>query len=135
VSPQLKYNTRGIRERKTIKLEMSYEELDLIGEAINYLKNHNLESLGDPKKYDKFEELVALRGKMLTYLSMQITEIRDIWTFGGLEYDRCNVPGCNNTGRFESVIHRCDHPESCDINFEDELHDVVYICRKHKPRR
>jgi hypothetical protein len=65
VSPQLKYNTRGIRERKTIKLEMSYEELDLIGEAINYLKNHNLESLGDPKKYDKFEELVALREKML----------------------------------------------------------------------
>jgi hypothetical protein len=60
---------------------MSYEELDLIGEAINYLKNHNLESLGDPKKYDKFEELVALREKMLIYLSMQITEIRDIWMF------------------------------------------------------
>jgi hypothetical protein len=55
VSPQLKYNTRGIRERKTIELEMSYEELDLIGEAIIYLKNHNLEALGDPKKYDKFD--------------------------------------------------------------------------------
>jgi hypothetical protein len=93
----LKYNTRGIRESKTIKLEMSYEELDCIGETISYLKNHNVESLGDPKKYVKFDELVARREEMLTHLSMQLIEIRDIWTFGGLEYDRCNVPGCNNT--------------------------------------
>ena len=101
--PQLKYNTRGIRERKTIKLEASYEELDLNNEAISYLKNHNVESLGDPKRYDKFDELVARRKEMLTDLSMQIIEIQNIWTFGGLEYDRCNVPGCNNNGRFESV--------------------------------
>jgi len=40
---------------------------------------------------------------MLTDLPMQIIEIQDIWTFGGLEYDRCNVPGCNNNGMFESV--------------------------------
>jgi hypothetical protein len=130
----LKYNTRGIRERKTIKLEMSYEELDLIGEAISYLKSHNVESLGDPKRYDKFDELVARREEMLTDLAMQIIEIRDIWTFGGLEHDRCNVPGCNNTGRFESVIHDCDDPKSCDIDFRDERHDIVYVCRKHKPR-
>jgi hypothetical protein len=131
----LKYNTRDIRERKTIKLEMSYEELDLIGEAIIYPKSHNVESLGEPKRYVKFDELVALREEMLTHLSMQITEIRDTWTFGGLEYKRCNVPGCNNTGRFESVIHSCNDPKSCDIDFGDEWHDIVYVCRKHKPRR
>ena len=45
---------------------MSYEELDLISEAIIYLKNHNVESLGDQKKYVKFDELVALRDEMLT---------------------------------------------------------------------
>ena len=131
----MKYNTRGIRERKTIKLEMSYEELRLIGEAISYLKNHNVESLGDPKKYVKFDELVARREEMLTHLSMQIIEIQDIWRFGGLEYDRCNVPGCNNTGRFESVIHHCDDPNSCDIDFGDKRHDIVYVCRKRKLRR
>jgi hypothetical protein len=34
---------------------------------------------------------VARREEMLTHLAMQIIEIRDIWTFGGLEYDRCNA--------------------------------------------
>jgi hypothetical protein len=135
VFPQLKYNTRGIREHKTIKLEVSYEELNLINEAITYLKNHNLESLGERKKHDKFDELVARHEEMLTHLSNQIIEIQDIWTFGGIEYDRCNVPGCNNNGKFASVIHHCDDPKSCDIDFGDERHDIVNVCRKHKPRR
>ena len=57
-----------------------------MGEAISYLKNHNMESLGDPKRYVKLDELVTRREEMLTDLAMQISDIQDIWTFGGLEY-------------------------------------------------